>query len=72
VTRRFIELSFGPAPFDPPQFAGKGENSWDCDDDGIYGCTYETGNWAEAVRRYVAEVESYRERYGQPSRKAAS
>lgn len=72
VTRRWVELEFGPAPNDPPQFAGKGESDYDCDDDGIYGVHYETGNWSEAVRLYVAEVEKYRERYGKPSTRAAT
>lgn len=78
VTRRYVELEFGPAPFDPPQFAGKGESDYDCGDDGIYGAHYDVTGiadnitaFSEATRQYVAEVEHYRERYGQPSRRAS-
>jgi len=52
-----------------PQFAGKGENSWDCDDDAIYSMsapypeypTAERARWA-----YVMAVMRNRERYGMP------
>jgi hypothetical protein len=64
---RYVGLEFNPPDTSPPQFAGKGENSWDCGDDGIYGCSYETDSFSEAVRRYVAEVEKYRKQYGMPS-----
>lgn len=51
----------------PPQFAGKGENSWDCGDDGIYGMGSRATSPAEAVGEYVKAVLQSRERYGMPS-----
>lgn len=54
-----------------PMFAGKGENSWDCDDN----CIYMTGGpirreaWtvAEAVAAYVASYDQSVKRYGRAS-----
>lgn len=48
----------------PPAFAGKGENSWDCDDDGIFGCGSEATTPAPAVGDYIKAVLRDRERYG--------
>lgn len=48
----------------PPQFAGKGENSWDCDDDGIYGMGTNEATVGGAVGEYVKAVLKNRERYG--------
>jgi hypothetical protein len=50
----------------PPQFAGKGENSWDMDDDAIYEMTMPATTIAEAVAAYTATVLRNRERYGLP------
>lgn len=55
----------------PPQFAGKGENSWDLDDDAIYRLTTTAATVAEAIEKYRAAVFKNRERYGLPSGKAA-
>lgn len=51
----------------PPAFAGKGENSWDCDDDGIFGSGSTALTPAGAVGDYVGSVLRARERYGNPS-----
>jgi hypothetical protein len=50
----------------PPQFAGKGENSWDCDDDGIYGMGSRETSPAAVVGDYIKRVLESRERYGMP------
>lgn len=61
---------------DPPKRAGKGENSWDCDDDGSYGLhrswPHETPNYLknrdiaakQAVDIYVSSLFSDLKRYG--------
>lgn len=52
----------------PPQFAGKGENSWDLDDDGYYGSYSTTAHTVqEAVDQYVASVLDRRSQYGMPA-----
>lgn len=51
----------------PPQFAGKGENSWDCGDDGIYGMGSRETSPAAVVGDYIKAVLKNRERYGMPS-----
>lgn len=51
----------------PPQFAGKGENSWDCGDDGIYGMGSRETSPAAVVGDYIKAVLESRERYGMPS-----
>lgn len=51
----------------PPQFAGKGENSWDCGDDAIYGMGTRETTPAGAIGEYVKSVLRNRERYGMPS-----
>jgi hypothetical protein len=46
-------------------FAGKGENSWDCGDDGLFGLS---GNSIDdAIRRAQASVTERRQRYGHAS-----
>jgi hypothetical protein len=48
-TTYYVDISFQGGKLDdpigrlqhPPAFSGKGENSWDCDDDGIWGCVVE-------------------------------
>lgn len=47
-----------------PQFPGKGENSWDCGDDGIYGMSVEGHSLPKAIGGYVEAVMKYRERRG--------
>lgn len=51
------------------QRAGKGENSWDLDDDGIYGCSFEyTGQeLPQLVEEVKQRIFKDRRRYGQPS-----
>lgn len=51
----------------PPMFQGKGENSWDCGDDGIFGMTVECRTPEEAVAGYIKAVERQRAKYGMPS-----
>jgi len=47
-------------------FAGKGENSWDCGDDGLYGMGAD-GTMDEAIMRVRDTVLERRQRYGNPS-----
>ena len=54
----------------PPRFAGKGESSWDCGDDAIYGMGSNETSPAKAVGDYVKRVLEYRERYGMPHMEA--
>lgn len=51
----------------PPAFSGKGENSWDCGDDAIFGCGSKALTPAVAVGDYIKAVLRNRERYGAPS-----
>jgi hypothetical protein len=51
----------------PPRFAGKGESSWDCGDDGIYGAGSKELTPAGALGDYIKAVLRKRERYGMPS-----
>ncbi len=46
--------------------AGKGENSWDCGDDGLWGISGETTE--KAIANAVASVLTSRRRYGRDSR----
>lgn len=55
----------------PPRFAGKGENSWDCGDDGIYGMSSSELSPASVVGQYVKRVLENRERYGMPRAEAS-
>lgn len=57
---------------EPPRFAGKGENSWDCGDDAIYGMGSSERTCAGAVGEYIKAVLKNRERYGMPREKEAS
>lgn len=40
----------------PPEFQGKGENSWDCGPDAIYGMSSEGHSYEDAVAAYVKAV----------------
>lgn len=51
----------------PPQFAGKGESSWDCGDDGIWSMGSNETRPASVVGQYIKRVLENRERYGLPS-----
>lgn len=48
-------------------FAGKGENSWDCDDDGLFGYSSEGDSLDRAVAKGVESVLSSRRKYGNAS-----
>jgi hypothetical protein len=45
-------------------FPGKGENSWDCEDDAIYGSGADGQSIGAACGNLAASVMRYRERYG--------
>lgn len=49
---------------------GKGENAWDCGDDGIYGCGVEGRSVEKAIGHYVYRVLEDRRKYGMPSDRA--
>jgi hypothetical protein len=51
-------------------FAGKGENSWDCGDDGLFGYGVEGHDIPKAIAHGVESVLKSRKRYGMPSPKA--
>jgi hypothetical protein len=51
-------------------FQGKGENSWDCGDDGLFGCGVEGNSVPKAIAHYVEVVLDNRSRYGMPSKHA--
>lgn len=51
-------------------FAGKGENSWDCGDDGLFGYAIEGHDIPKAIALGVESVLRSRERYGMPSNRA--
>lgn len=52
----------------PPQFAGKGENSWDCGDDGYYASHSRSAKTVEdAVEQYRLSVLDERKRHGMPA-----
>lgn len=50
----------------PPLHAGKGENSWDQDDDGIMGCSVTAETVEDAVVRYQEKCQRDRKKYGLP------
>jgi hypothetical protein len=51
---------------DPPLHAGKGENDWDLDDDGIFGVTFNCTTVEEAIAKYQESVYEDRKKYGMP------
>jgi hypothetical protein len=53
-------------------FAGKGENSWDCGDDGLYGTGSETWSQDAAIKRVQDYVAERRAKYGHASSEAIS
>ncbi len=48
-------------------FMGKGENSWDCGEDGLYGMSCDAKTVEEAIGQVVASVLRSRRRHGKPS-----
>ena len=51
-------------------FSGKGENSWDCGDDGLFGCGINGVSIGTAIRHFQDSVFESRRKYGQPSQQA--
>ena len=51
-------------------FAGKGENSWDCGDDGLWSASVSGVSVDAAVANFKASVLKSRHRYGMPSAEA--
>lgn len=51
-------------------FSGKGENSWDCGDDGLFGWGAEGASTEHAIAHGVESVLVSRRRYGMPSQAA--
>lgn len=45
-------------------FMGKGENSWDCGEDGLYGCGSEGSSLEDAITKTVSIVLRNRRKYG--------
>ena len=45
-----------------PTFPGKGENSWDCGDDSIWGMSVEGHSIPKAIGGYVQKVMEYRQK----------
>lgn len=71
--RRYVDIRAGTeAGGDAPRFRGKGENSYDLDDDAILGMSSEGHSYEDAVGKYVAAVLHSRGRYGHisPSHRA--
>jgi hypothetical protein len=52
---------------EPPMHAGKGENSYDLDDDGIFGMGVPCETVEEAIKGYQEAVDRNRKKYGFPS-----
>jgi len=50
----------------PPMHAGKGENSYDQDDDGIFGAGLGSEALEDAITEYVEKVNRDRKKYGMP------
>jgi hypothetical protein len=46
---------------------GKGENSWDQDDDAVYSLTCAAANPSEGVEKLIASVQRERQKYGYPN-----
>lgn len=51
-------------------FQGKGENAWDCGDDGLFGAEVEGESVERAVAHFAETVLRNRKKYGAPSREA--
>lgn len=50
----------------PPMRAGKGENSWDLDDDGTFGTAFNVETLPEAITEYMRRCYHDRIKYGMP------
>jgi hypothetical protein len=69
VTHYWADISFEGGKdkplLHPPAFSGKGENSWDCGDDGIWGCTVEIPrDIARSLFAFADDFRSYHTREG--------
>ena len=51
-------------------FSGKGDNSWDCGDDGLCGYSVEGTSLEKAIAHGIEVALTNRRRYGMPSRQA--
>lgn len=60
--RRMVRAEITPDK--PIPVPGKGENSWDCDEDATYGMTCAAQTPTEAVAHYSASILRDRQRYG--------
>lgn len=65
--RRKITTLWGISTENPPLHAGKGENSYDLDDDGILGTSSIAETLDGAIEDYVRRCQEDRKRYGMPS-----
>ena len=63
ITRTYWDVKTPDGEKAPP-IPGKGENSWDIDDDGIYGSSYDTPTVEEAFAKFRESVIKSRRRYG--------
>jgi hypothetical protein len=60
IVQKYIEISIdGGIPFE-----GKGENSYDCGEDGLWGCSSESWSLERAAAHVVESVLKDRKRYG--------
>lgn len=48
-------------------FSGKGENSWDCGDDGLFSAGCDGADVQKAITHFAQSVTESRRRYGRPS-----
>lgn len=67
IVNNYWEVSFKDGQ-KPPAFSGKGENSWDGGDDGIYGIGFPIdkvgATYDGAIQAYIVKVIENRKRYG--------
>lgn len=71
--RWFVPLTRVSTQIDCPKgipFGGKGENSWDCGDDGLFGWGVAGESLEKAIAHGVETVLKNRRRYGMPSQDA--
>lgn len=60
IVQKYIEVELpGGIPFE-----GKGENSWDCGEDGLWGCSSSSWSYEKAIGHVVESVLKNRKRYG--------
>lgn len=60
VLQEYVEIQIeGGIPFE-----GKGENSWDCGEDGLWGCSSSGASYEKAIGHVVESVLTSRKRHG--------